>query len=168
MALSVHGLPAQFESVSAVTLTPSVNLGETRMLNGEEYVYVYNDGGASMTVGYLAVMSGNTGFSVTVSSVSGFQLPIGFVKHATITTGAYGWLLTRGFTNVKNGMASTALAVGDPVFVAGSGTVQNYVQTAATYYSQLTAMYGMPIVGTVVQATGSAGTGYAYVRCWGT
>ena len=151
-----------------MTLTNSVNLGEVRVLNGEEYVYVYNAGGASITVGYCAVMSANTGFSVTVTSVSGYDYPIGFVKHATIVTAGYGWLLTRGFTNVKNAMASTALTVGDPIFVAANGTIQGANVSTTALCGNTGAFGGFFPIGTVLQATGSAGTGYAYVRCFGT
>lgn len=167
MALTSYGLPVEAESVSNVTLTNSVGLGEVRFIAGEEYVYVYNAGGASITVGYLAVMSANTGFSVTVTSVTGYDYPIGFVKHATLITASYGWLLTRGFTTVKNGMASTALNVGDPILPAANGAVQQY-GVSTTAICGVTGAFAQSPCGTVLQATGSAGTGYAYIRCWGT
>lgn len=167
MALLSQGLPVEVESVSNVTLTNSVNLGEVRFVNGEEYVYVYNAGGASITVGYCAVMSANTGFSVTVTSVSGYDYPIGFVKHATIVTAGYGWLLTRGFTTVRNGMASTALVQGDPLIVAANGAVQAYA-VSTTAICGITGAFAQAPIGVVLQATGSAGAGYAYVRCFGT
>lgn len=159
MPLNYQGVdPVAFESVSAVTATPSVDLGTRRTFNGEDYVYVYNAGGSQAVPGNLMVPSANTGYSCTLTSVTAIDFPFGFVKHATLTTATYGWLLTRGFTNVQNGMASTALAQGDLLGVAANGKVQVYLTA--------TLITG-PIIGTVLQATGSAGTAYAYVRCFG-
>lgn len=154
-----YAQPAYNEPISAVTLTNSVLLGSVRMEGGEEYLYVYNDGGASMTVSYLAVpQSGSSGYSVTVTSVTGADVGMGFVKHATFPTAAYGWILTKGYTTVLNGMASTALVSGDMIAPAANGGIQ--VHTGA-----LTA----PILGKMISATGSAGVaGKAFVRCFGT
>lgn len=168
MALNYHALPVEFESVSAITLTPSVDLGTVRVVSGEEYVYVYNDSGATLSVGYGCVMSGNTGFSVTVSSATYFNLPIGVVKHATFTTLAYGWLLTRGFTNVKMHANSSGI-VGDPIYLGAAGTAYGITQSnsATTAFSQATSQFGLVPMGVCVQATASAGVAYAYVRCYG-
>lgn len=168
MALSYHSLPAEAESVSNVTLTPSVDLGTVRVVNGEEYVYVYNDSNTSLPVGYGAVMSGNTGMSVTVSSATYFNACIGVVKHATMASLTYGWLLTRGFSNIKMHASSSGL-VGGPVALTVAGVFQD-IQTAnsaMTSFSQSTSQFGLIGVGVVVQATASAGTAYAYVRCFG-
>lgn len=167
----VHGLPAEMESVSNVTATNSVNLGEVRFTKGEEYVYVYNAGPQQISQGQLAVLSANSGFSVTVSSVTGYDYVFGVAKNATITTGAYGWLLTRGFTQIQNAMQSTALVVGDPVFVAGQGGVQN-LNVSTTALCGLTGLFGIPPLGVVVSACASGASAnslaQAYVRCFGT
>lgn len=162
--------PIAFESVSAVTATNSVDLGTVRTQGGETYVYVYNAGAQQISVGRCAVLSANSGFSVTVSSVTGYDIPMGFAKHATITTGAYGWLLVRGFTTVKNEMASTAMALGDPIVVAANGGMQQ-LNVSTTALCGAVGLIGVPAVGIVVSACASGGTGssmaLAFVRCFG-
>lgn len=157
-----HNLPVEMESVSNVTATNSVDLGTVRVVGGEEYVYVYNAGLDVIGQGQLAVLSCNSGYSVTASAITAFDLPMGFVKHTTITTGAYGWLLTRGFTKVQNGMVSTALALRDVITPASLGGVQVYF--TATLCTG-------PIIGTVVSACASGASAnsqaLAYVRCFG-
>lgn len=157
-----QGLPAQVEAVSAVTATNTVNPGETRFQNGEEYIYVYNAGVQQISVGQFAVLSANSGFSVTVSSVTGYDLPIGFVKHATLTTGTYGWLLTRGFTKAQLG-ANNSATTSDVIFPGAGGLVGTLGQAA----SSVTGLIYQPI-GYVVSGAASGSSALAYVRCYGT
>jgi len=172
MALNYQALPIEVESVSNVTATNSVDLGTVRVYNGEEYVYVYNAGPQSITVGQCAFMSANSGFSVTVTAtVDGGDFPIGFVKHTAIGTGAYGWLITRGFTSVQNGMTSTAITIGDLLIPAAAGAVRKQPAVGlGTSLSQTTVFFA-PYIGTVVSGCASGGTGssvgVAYVRCFG-
>jgi hypothetical protein len=154
---SFYAQPAYIESVSAVTATPSVQLGSVRVENGEEYVYVYNDGGAQASQNFAVVpQSGSSGYSVTVTSVTGADIPMGFVKHATLTTATYGWAMVKGYTGISNGMASTALASGAMICLAANGAVQEH-----------TGALTCPVVGKVIVSTASAGSGRAYVRCFG-
>lgn len=157
-----HGLPVEFESVSNVTLANSVNLGETRFISGEEYLYVYNAGVQQISQGNFAVLSANSGYSVTVSSVTGYDLPIGFAKHSTITTGAYGWLLTRGFTKVQ--MTANNSATTSDVLYPGAGGVAGTLGQAT---SSITGLIFQPI-GYVVSGAASGSSAFAYVRCYGT
>jgi len=168
MALNFHGLPVEFESVSNVTLSPSVDLGTVRIVNGEEYVYVYNDSNTSMPVGLGCVMSGNTGMSVTISSTTFFNVCVGYVKHATFPSLTYGWLLTRGFTNIIMDANSSGI-VGGPISLGLSGTAYSIrtANTLTTTFSQVTSEFGLMVHGVVVQGTASAGTAYGYVRCFG-
>lgn len=169
MALNYHAVdPIAFESVSAVTATPSVDLGTRRVYGGEEYVYVYNDTGTQISKGYGAVMSGHTGMSVIISSPTFFGACIGVVKHATLTSATYGWLLTRGFTDVKMHADSSGVA-GQPIRLGLNGTFVDVANqaTLTTAFSQATAPFGLMPIGVCVQATASAGTGYAYVKCFG-
>jgi hypothetical protein len=141
--------PVCFESVSAVTATPSVEVGTVRVEGDEKYIYVYNAGNSQISVGKAAVVSAVSGYSVSVSSVSG-DFAVGFAKHATLTTGTYGWLVCRGFVDsVTNGMASTALAAGDIIQLAADGAVAKGVTG--------------PNVGKMMTATGSAGVAHAFV-----
>ena len=97
--------PISFESVSSVTSTNSVDLGTRRHEAGIDYIYVYNSGNAQISQGQMgflpsASMSAFTAsFVVTVSnaaSQAGCRSVVGVAHNATLTTGTYGWLATRG------------------------------------------------------------------------
>jgi hypothetical protein len=165
--------PVQMESVSAVTATPSVSLGETRFQNGETYIYAYNAGTGDLSIGNLACLSANSGFSVSVSSITMFDLPIGFVKHATIAAGSYGWLLTRGFTKVMV-CSNTSAALSDIVYAGGQGSVATLTNNSALTALQLSgycAVCWHPI-GQILSAAATAGastrnSALAFVSCFG-
>lgn len=157
--------PVEMTTPSNVTLTNSVNPGEVWMFKGEEYIYVYNAGNSQAIPGNCMTLSFNSGYSLTITTVTQYDFPLGVVKHATLATGAYGWLLTRGFTPIALA-ASNSAAVGDLLFPAANGlfgTVSN-----STSFTTGTAI--QPI-GYVVQAGASGlsgGTCVGYVRCYGT
>lgn len=102
--MSIQSLsPIMFESVSAVTATPSVELGTRRIDAGNAYIYVYNDGNSQISQGLMgrnpATLS--SGYSVTVTNAAsgaGGMFVVGVAHNATLTTGTYGWLMTRGVT----------------------------------------------------------------------
>jgi len=111
-----------FESVSAVTATPTVEIGTRRREGNDEYIYVYNDGGEQISPSYAARLnSAVSGYSVTISSVCQVGRFVGVVKHSTITTAAYGWLLTKGFSQIEMGATESA-AAGLLVCAAINGT----------------------------------------------
>ncbi len=160
MSSSYQGVaPILFESVSAVTATPSVQLGSRVIVDGNEYVYCYNastSGQASK--GYCVTVSGVSGYSVTVSSTTNVDLPFGLVKHATIAVGSYGWIMVRGFCAAAK--AASAVAVGD---MLAHGVDGNLVAVAT-----MVGQFG-PVVGKAMAAAVSAtsGTADVYVRCFG-
>lgn len=103
MAGSLNSVaPICFESVSAVTLTPSIQLGTRRSDSGIDYIYVYNNGNSQISqglMGNIQAASMNSGYSVTVSNAAsqvGGPLVVGVAHNATFPTAAYGWLATRG------------------------------------------------------------------------
>lgn len=118
--MSVYGGPAIEESVSAVTASPSVDLGQRRLHKGEEYVYCYNGGGADAQPTYgMCLITGASGYSVANTALADVaNALVGVVKHSTFTAGSYGWVMTRGFTSLEAHPDSTitgdyvALAVG--------------------------------------------------------
>ena len=130
--MSVYGGPVLNESVSAVTTSPSVNLGERRVHKGNEYVYAYNSGGSSIIAEYGAVfITGASGYSVagTLPTDTAGQLA-GLVIHATITTGAYGWIMSRGFSAFNTGnsvMTAEKQPLGPAVGVADKGVAMGVV-----------------------------------------
>lgn len=101
------------ESVSAVTATPSVELGTRRIVNGSEYVYAYN--GAATVADQRLIVRGLTagvGYTFSVTTTSGMGSPvIGIVENATCAAASYCWLLTKGYTKAMISGVST-LAVG--------------------------------------------------------
>ncbi len=116
--MSVYGLgPLRFGTLSMVTTALGPNdpeLGSKTSEGGRDYVLIYNSGGASMNVGHGVVPdSGVAGYSCTVTSVTSADFVIGVVRNATITTAAYGWVVTRGVTPVQmQALSGTVAAKG--------------------------------------------------------
>jgi hypothetical protein len=145
--------PIAFESVSNVTAANSVELGTRVTVNGNDYIYVYNAGNSQISKGYGAVLSGTTGYSVTVSAITMVDFAVGICRNATLTTGTYGWLMTRGFSTFVAG-ANDSFAAGNPIALAVDGAFAN--KTISTGYVT-------PHVGKTVQASDSgASAGYGY------
>lgn len=149
--------PVLEEGISAVTATPSVPLGARRSHLGEDYVYCYNAGGgqASINLG-VKFVTGASGYSVAATSVTDVFNPcVGVVKHVTLTTDTYGWVLVRGFASVKVVSASTAdykmLALGAAgSFIEASGTTTLGTAVAVGY--------------ALSHNTAAAGSVYAYIK----
>jgi hypothetical protein len=156
MGFSSSGI--QFESVSAVTATPSVEVGTRRTEAGNDYLYVYNGSTETIPVGNAAIIgSGCSGYTVAVSAVTQVDFGVGVVKHTAIPTLNYGWILTRGFSGFNAG-ASDSFAVGSPLAVALSGVFAH--KTISTGYVT-------PVVGKAVGACASglsAANGVAYFQ----
>ena len=91
------------ESVSQVTATNSVELGTRALWKGEEYVYVHNAGTAQISPTYgVKLVTGASGYSVAVTALTNTAHPcVGVVKHATMATATYGWVMNKGFTALE-------------------------------------------------------------------
>ena len=142
------------EGVSAVTATPSVEVGMERIVGQEKYIYVYNVGSSTIGVSYGAVVSAVSGYSVTVSSTTSVDFLIGVCKHTAIPTGSYGWLMTRGFSQIEMGTDNSG-AVGNVIELGTDG--------AFASVSNTTGNKG-PTVGKLMEAIASAGSGTAFIR----
>lgn len=156
-AMNVHGGPAVEEGISSVTATPSVALGSRRVYQGEEYVYCYNAGGASIAAAKgVKFITGASGYSVAATSLTDVFNPfVGVVKHVAIGSGEYGWVMTRGFASVAVVSASTAdykmLALGAAgAFIEASGTTTLGTAVAVGY--------------ALSHNTGAGGTVYAFFK----
>lgn len=117
--------PVRFAGVSAVTTARGKNdpsIGDECQEGSTKYLYVYNDCNSSLAVGNGVILqSGASGYSVTLSSVTGDRI-IGVVKNAAIPTAAYGWVVTKGFTTVQMMASSgTASAAQTPLQIAANG-----------------------------------------------
>lgn len=150
--------PVRFGSLSGVTATRGANDPElgTRCQEGPvEYIYVYNDSNSQALVGQAVVLqSGASGYSTTISSVTSADLPIGVVRHATLTTGAYGWVVCKGITSVKMGASSGSVAVNGLIQIADNGL---FVPASNATGSKALAC------GKALEAIASSAVGSAYV-----
>lgn len=121
--MGVYGSNQIFlDPISAVVTTAAVDVGTRRIdAGGNDYVYVYNGGGADISIGRGCVLATSaTNATVTVSSVSMVDAIYAVALHATITTGAYAWALKRGFGKAVMASADSA-AVGFNLCAAGNG-----------------------------------------------
>ncbi len=147
----------RFAGVSQVTASLGANdpeVGTVIEEGDEKYVFVYNNGNSQISVGHGAVISALTGYSVTVSSTTMIDHPVGVVKHATLTTATYGWLLVRGFGPFAT-PANSGAAAGQLLCIGGDGKWA--VKSISTDAPAET-------VAKVMEATGSAGVGQAFFR----
>lgn len=156
----MNGLsPVRFNSVSMVTATLGANdgaVGDVVDDGDERYILVYNNGNSQISKGRLAVISALTGYSVTVSSTTSLDFPVGVVKHATLTTGTYGYLLVRGFGPCAAN-TDESLSAGNLLTVGADG---------ACVAKTISTGYPTPVVGKVMVATASAGVGEAFFRIY--
>lgn len=145
-----------FESVSAVTATPSCEPGDVVHVGDERYVYCYNAGNSQISVGNCATVSAVTGYSVTVSTTTMIDHVVGVVKHATLTTGTYGWLLTHGFGSAKF-TANSGCAAGQLLTVGADGCFA--VKSISTDAPGA-------VFGKAMEATASAGVASAFFKIY--
>lgn len=143
--------------VTATLGTNDPEVGTVSREGDEKYIFVYNAGNSQISVGQGAVVSAVTGYSVTVSSVTHTDYAVGVCKHATLTTGTYGWLLQRGFGKAAAHVNGPALAAGDALTLGADGVWQS--RLASTAYSQVIAP---AVFGKVMTTTASAGVADAY------
>lgn len=161
--MSYQGIsPIAFGSVSMVTTSLGANdaeVGTKRTVDGRDYVLVYNEGGASAMVGAGVVFnSAATGYSVTVSAATSADFVVGVVRHATLTTGAYGWVVTKGVTPIQMGATSGTVAVRGLVEVAANGL---FVPVSNTTGNKA------PAVGIALAEIVSSASGNAFISCYG-
>jgi hypothetical protein len=152
--------PVLEESVSQVTATNSVDLGTRVQWRGEEYVYCYNAGGATIATGNgVKFVTGASGDSVAATSLTDVANPCVGVCHQTEADSAdYFWVMTRGFRNVVMVSATTADYV--PIALgAGGKFVQHSPLTDAAHVGTYN------VAGYAINAdTAAAGSVYALIN----
>jgi hypothetical protein len=155
--MSHYGVsPVMFESVSAVTATPSVDLGTVVNVGGEQYIYAYAIATVSASVG--ATISGVSGYSVIATGMISGAFCVGFAKHADIPAGSYGWLLQKGFiSSPVNGMVGTAIAATDGIMLAADGKIANAAAAVGGH------LVGRSVTAVVSGGTGGSNTGKIFV-----
>ena len=154
--MTVYDSLAHFSSVSMVTATLGDNdpePGLRRTVGDEDYRFVYNTGNSQISPGYGAIVSAVSGYSVTVSSVAGVDACVGVCKHTTLTTGTYGWLLTKGYGQIQM-KADASATVGTLIAIDADGAfIQKSISTG----------YPTPACGVAMAAIGSGVSGTAFI-----
>lgn len=143
-----------FESVSAVTATPDVEVGAERKVGDETYRYVYNAGNSQINPTYGCIVSAVSGYSVTLSSTTSVDFLVGVVVHSTLTTGTYGWVCTQGFVTVEM-EADNSCAAGQLLALAADGEFA--LKSNSTGYPT-------PAVGKAMAAIASGASGQAFIN----
>lgn len=157
--MSFQGLsPIGFAGVSQVTTSLGTNdpeVGTRITVGGNDYRFVYNDSTASIPVGYGCVLvSQATGYSVTLSSTTSADLCIGVVKHASITSNAYGWVLTKGFGTVQMLGASGTVSIYGLIELGAGGLFAPVSNTTGNK---------APAAGQALSAIVTSASGAAYI-----
>jgi hypothetical protein len=140
--------------VSGVTATLGVNdpeLGTRTVVDELEYIFVYNAGGEQVGVGQPVVMSGVTGYSVTVSAVSAVDHCIGIRQHSTMTTATYGWVATKGIGTVEMD-ADGSCVTGSLLMLGEEGLQEKTISTG----------FPTPAFGKAMESLASGASGIAY------
>lgn len=121
--------PVVFAGVSSVTATrgsKDPEVGTRMTFAGNDYAYIYNAGNSQVSPGYAVVpATGVTSpYSCTVSSIGATDTVVGMVRHATLTTGTYGWVLTKGYGSAT---LSATVAAGDYLTIGADGKLNTSV-----------------------------------------
>jgi hypothetical protein len=154
--------PVNFEPISGTTATNSTELGTKVTYGGCDYVYVHNAADTPLHQYHGCILSAVSGYSVTISSVSGRSRLFGVAAHATIPTGNYGWVMTRGFANVANARTSSALTAGADLYLSDDGKF-NSIDTVLT----VTNATQIPSIDAhLLFAPSSGGTGTSYALAY--
>jgi hypothetical protein len=141
--------------------TNDAEVGTVCRVGDEEYIKVYNTGAdRQISKGLGATCSLVTGYSVTVSSVSN-DVFVGVVKHSTLTTGTYGWLVRKGFVSVNLG-ADGSCAAGAPLMAGVDGVFQGSVSTTFTSAHLFTGN----TYAKAMEAIASGASGSAYISIY--
>lgn len=162
--MSFYGIaPIRFGSLSMVTATlgpKDPEVGARCVDAGLEYAFVYNDADTQGIPGqgFVTNAGTTTGYSCTISATTSADIVIGVVKHATITTNTYGWVVVKGVTSVKMGATSGTVATGGLIEVAANGL---FVPVSNTTGNK------SPCVGKALNTIASSALGDAFISCYG-
>lgn len=150
--------------ISHVTATPVHNLGDRVLLDGNEYIYIYNRAAAlTAKVGDAVVVSSGTGFSCIISHVTSQARPVGVVQHNDIPFGEYGWVLKNGYGTVTAGL-NTSLDANDEVILVATTNTGNVSRKTVNSVASNEAFRLTPF-GHVVVATSTAGAAKCMIYC---
>lgn len=149
MAFDGYVAVVKDEDLSTPGSTMLYQLGARHWKNGNQFCYVYNDGGANILSGQYCVIKGiaqsyTSGYSVTVTNASLAGLLAG-VAQTTIATGYYGFIMTKGVSVAVPDSGAVSANVGvdlslgtDGGFVAAGATFSTAPRVAHTMNSFVT------------------------------
>ncbi len=157
--------PIKFTGVSLTTNSLGVNdpqPGDRCETGGISYLYIYNASANSVIAPGQGCVpnAGSTNYSMVLSSVTDIDFLGGVCVNATIATGYYGWVATRGYVHVAMGADNSAVT-GDMVGLGVNGLFARHQVSAYT-----DGKWG-PCFGKYVTSIASAGTGLAYLSVYG-
>lgn len=122
------------EDLSTPSSDQRFQLGARYSKNGNEYVYVYNDGGTTIGTGKYCVInqagsSFSSGYSVTVTNASLAGWAAG-VAQTTFTTAYYGFVMVKGISLIAPDSGAVSAAAGIDLAL---GTDGGFVAAGATF-----------------------------------
>lgn len=152
------------DALSLTTTVPQFTPGTRTHQSGNEYVYVYNAAANSqITTGQYAVIdraggtSFTSGYSVTITNSSQAGYPAGVAQN-TFATGAYGWLMVRGYSLIALDSGEVSMAANVNITTGDNG---GFVAAGATFSTAPRWGY------TINSAVTTVGTGKAWINCAG-
>lgn len=152
------------KGISHVTATPVNTLGDRVMLDGNEYIYVFNrSSDKTALVGHAMMASSGTGYSLVISHTTAQDKPVGVVQHTDIPVSEYGWIMTKGYAKVVAGI-NTSLDANDYLILVATtntGNVSRKTLNSATSNEA----FRIEAFGTVKVATATAGVAQALIWC---
>lgn len=152
------------KGISHVSAIPAANLGDRVLLDGNEYIYVYNGGSLTAQVGYGMAASSATGYTLIASHVTAQGWPVGVVHHVDIPASEYGWIMCRGVANVVAGL-NTSLDANDALIMVATTNTGNISRKTLNSATSNEA-FRIPQFGVVLVATGTAGNAKAKIQCF--
>lgn len=159
--------PILMESVSNVTATAVVNLGTRVTVGGIDYIYVYNattNGAISQGQGgFISPANFSSMCTVTVSnaaSQAGHNRLVGVAHNATIPTGYYGWLATRGPVYIALDASEVSMGSAETIVPGVDGGFVKFAQSVDTAVTGQFVGIGLTLNSCVT----TVGTGKAWIK----
>lgn len=134
MAFDSYARIVKDEDLSTPSSDQKFSLGARHAKNGNEYVYVYNGGNSVVGTGKYCVLqqsssSFTSGYTVTVTNASLAGWMAGVAQN-TISTGYYGFIMSRGVSLISTDSGEVSANVGVDLAL---GTDGGFVAAGATF-----------------------------------
>jgi hypothetical protein len=122
------------EDLSSASTSPILALGQKVLKSGNEYTFIYNGGNSAIGTGKYCVLqqsssSFTSGYTVTVTNASLAGWLAGVAQN-TISTGYYGFVMTKGVSLISTDSGEVSANVGVDLAL---GTDGGFVAAGATF-----------------------------------